>query len=159
MKTNPPAVTIVPPKFSVPVGGTPRLVSSADQETGDDHGNRCGDVDVERRRIVARRQRQRDQQLERMFVNGLHHVIADVAEPQTQCHATDHLADENKTLMEMLSGMKVKYRELDEATLKESDLTSRTPLLIHTKGPHDQIPVDYFGKLLRTSALRSPTGG
>ena len=49
--------------------------------------------------------------------------------------------------------MKLGYRELDETTLREADLKERTSLFIHTKGPHDQVPVDYFGKLLKTSAL------
>jgi hypothetical protein len=67
---------------------------------------------------------------------------------------SDHLADENNELMTMLSGMNVKYVELDEKTLKNTDLQQRCPLFIHTSVKHDQIPVDYFARLLRTSALK-----
>jgi hypothetical protein len=66
---------------------------------------------------------------------------------------TDHLAKRNQELMQLLTGLNMQYRELDEATLKDADLLERMSFFVHTKGPHDQIPVDYFGRLLRTSAL------
>src|SRR5262249_30651623 len=67
---------------------------------------------------------------------------------------TDHLGDENKELMGMLDKAQVRYRELDEASLNDEQLRVRGPVFIHTKGPHDQVPVDYFGRLLQTSGLR-----
>jgi hypothetical protein len=66
---------------------------------------------------------------------------------------TDHLADENKEIMGLLDKAGVKYRTLDEGKLSEDQLSARGPIFVHTKGPHDQVPVDYFGKGVRTSAL------
>jgi hypothetical protein len=66
---------------------------------------------------------------------------------------TDHLAGENQQLMDLLDKAGVKYRKLDEPTLKDDDLIPRGPVFMHTKGPHDQVPLDYFGRLLKTSAL------
>ena len=48
---------------------------------------------------------------------------------------------------------RISYRQLDEATLTDEQLRPRGPVFIHTKGPHDQVPVDYFGKLVKTSSL------
>lgn len=66
---------------------------------------------------------------------------------------TEHLADANKELKGLLDAAGVKYQQLDETTLTDAQLTSRGALFIPTKGPHDQVPVDYFGRLLETSAL------
>jgi hypothetical protein len=61
---------------------------------------------------------------------------------------TDHLADENQELMALLDKAGVKYLKLDEATLSDPQLAPRGPIFMHTKGPHDQVPVDNFGRLL-----------
>ena len=66
---------------------------------------------------------------------------------------TDHLADENKELMGLLDEDGVKYRQLDEATLKDEELKPRGPVFIHTKGPHDQVGLDYFQRLVETVGL------
>jgi hypothetical protein len=66
---------------------------------------------------------------------------------------TDHLADENQEIMKLLDKAGVKYRKLHEEQLTADQLTGRGPVFMHTKGPHDQVPIDYFGKLVATSAL------
>ena len=66
---------------------------------------------------------------------------------------TDHLADENQQLMTMLDGAKVPYQKLDEMNVTDEKFAVRGPSFMHTKGPHDQVPVDYFGRLVKTSAL------
>lgn len=66
---------------------------------------------------------------------------------------TDHLADENQTLMGLLEKAHVEYRKLDEAKLTDEQLKPRGPIFMHTKGPHNDVPVDYFGRLVATSAL------
>ena len=68
---------------------------------------------------------------------------------------TDHLADENKEIMGLLDKAGVKYRTLEETKLSDDELEPRGPVFMHTKGPHDQVPVDYFGKFVGTSALLS----
>ena len=65
---------------------------------------------------------------------------------------TDHLADENQQLTALLDKAGVKHRTLDEATLTDEQLLPRGPVFMHTKGPHDQVPTDYFGRLVKTSA-------
>lgn len=67
---------------------------------------------------------------------------------------TDHLADENAAIMKLLDKAAVMYRQLEEGKLKDKELTARGPVFMHTKGPHDQVPVDYFGRLVGTSALK-----
>ena len=67
---------------------------------------------------------------------------------------TDHLADENQTIMNLLDKAEVKYRKLDEPKLSDEQLKARGPVFMHTKGPHDQVPTDYFGRLVQTSALK-----
>ena len=62
---------------------------------------------------------------------------------------TDHLAEENAELIKLL---RVNHRELDEATLTDEQLLPRGPVFMHTKGPHDQVPTQYFGRLVKTSA-------
>jgi hypothetical protein len=69
---------------------------------------------------------------------------------------TDHLAGENKEIMGLLDKAGVKYTTLDEATVTDEQFAARKPLFMHTKGPHDQVPVDYFGRLLKESALAKP---
>lgn len=66
---------------------------------------------------------------------------------------TDHLADENQQIMALLDKADVKYRRLDEPKAKDDDFAARGVTFMHTKGPHDQVPVDYFGRLVKTSAL------
>jgi hypothetical protein len=66
---------------------------------------------------------------------------------------TDHLADENQAIMKLLDQAGVKYRQLDEPKLSDEQLTARGPVFMHTKGPHDQVPIDYFGRLVGTSSL------
>ncbi len=67
---------------------------------------------------------------------------------------TDHLADENKLIMNQLDKAGVKYKTLEEEKLTDEQLKSRGPVFMHTKGPHDQVPVDYFGRLVQGSALK-----
>ena len=57
---------------------------------------------------------------------------------------TDHLTEENKELMGLLN----KARVLNEAKLSGECFAARGATFMHTKGPHDQVPVDYFGRLL-----------
>jgi hypothetical protein len=66
---------------------------------------------------------------------------------------TDHLADANQQLMALLDKAGVKHKTLEESNLTNEQLQSRAVLFMHTKGPHDQVPVDYFGRLLASSAL------
>jgi hypothetical protein len=66
---------------------------------------------------------------------------------------TDHLANENQQLMGMLKNASVKYQLLDESTITNKQLRARGGIFMHTKGPHDQVPVDYFGRLVKTSSL------
>jgi methylmalonyl-CoA mutase cobalamin-binding subunit len=66
---------------------------------------------------------------------------------------TDHLADENQALMKLLDQAGVKHRQLDEQKLADEQFAARGPVFMHTKGPHDQVPVDYFGRLVQTSTL------
>jgi hypothetical protein len=57
---------------------------------------------------------------------------------------TDHLTEENKELMGLLD----KARVVNEAKLSEEAFAARGATFMHTKGPHDQVPVNYFGRLL-----------
>jgi len=57
---------------------------------------------------------------------------------------TDHLTEENKELMGLLNQARV----LNEAKLSGEGFAARGATFMHTKGPHDQVPVDYFGRLL-----------
>jgi hypothetical protein len=67
---------------------------------------------------------------------------------------TDHLADENQALMKQLDQANVKYRQLDEQKLTDDQLIARGPVFMHAKGPHDQVPIDYFGRLVKTGAVK-----
>jgi hypothetical protein len=67
---------------------------------------------------------------------------------------TDHLADENQALMKLLDQTGVQQRQLDEQKLTDDQLVARGPVFMHTKGPHDQVPIDYFGRLVKTSAVK-----
>jgi len=59
---------------------------------------------------------------------------------------TDHLTEENKELMGLLDKAKL----VNEAKLSDESFAARGATFMHTKGPHDQVPVDYFGRLLPT---------
>ena len=67
---------------------------------------------------------------------------------------TDHLADENQSILDLLDAAGVQYRQLDEPKLTDDQLTARGPAFMHTKGPHDQVPIDYFGRLVKASAVK-----
>ena len=69
---------------------------------------------------------------------------------------TDHLADENRQLMTLLDKAGVKYQKLDETTLSDEQLRFRGPTFMHTKGPHDQVPIEYFGRLLSSFDAHPP---
>jgi len=68
---------------------------------------------------------------------------------------TDHLAPENKTLMDLLAKSKVKFDLLDEPALKDEMFLPRRPLFMHTSLKHNDVPMQnhYFARLLKTSAL------
>jgi hypothetical protein len=68
---------------------------------------------------------------------------------------TDHLADENKTIMDLLAKATVKYDVLEEKTLTDSSLTARRPMFMHTTLAHNDVPMkmNYFQRLLATSSL------
>ena len=66
---------------------------------------------------------------------------------------TDHLAKHNGELMDDLDKMNVAHTTLDEPKLTDAQLEPRGVYFMHTKGPHEQVPVDYFGRLIQTSAL------
>ena len=51
----------------------------------------------------------------------------------------------------VLDKAQVKCSKLDETKLTSEQLRDRRPIFMHTKGPHDQVPVDYFGRLLLSS--------
>jgi hypothetical protein len=73
---------------------------------------------------------------------------------------TEHLADENKTIMDLLSKANVSFGVPDEASLAAGgSLKDREPLFIATKATHDEVPVKYFGVLLKTSSLAKPASG
>jgi hypothetical protein len=67
---------------------------------------------------------------------------------------TQHLADENKELRGLLDTAGVKYQQFDEATVTDAQLRSRGAMFMPVKGPHDEVPVQYFQRLLETSALK-----
>jgi hypothetical protein len=66
---------------------------------------------------------------------------------------TDHLAQRNSQLLQLVKDAGLTPVELDEAALKDADLREKTPIFVHTKLKHDQVPQLYFERLLRTSAL------
>jgi len=70
---------------------------------------------------------------------------------------TEHLADENKTLMGMLDKTKVDYDRLDEIAIGSEVIKRRKPLFIPTTLAHNDVPMkkDYLKRLLETSALAS----
>jgi hypothetical protein len=55
--------------------------------------------------------------------------------------------------MKLLDQAGVKHRQLGEQKLADEQFAARGPVFMHTKGPHDQVPVDYFGRLVQTSTL------
>jgi hypothetical protein len=69
---------------------------------------------------------------------------------------TDHLADTQKEFMADLDKGGTKYQILDEAKVTDAELAMRTTTFIHVKGPHDEVPNQYFGRLLKTSKLGEP---
>jgi hypothetical protein len=70
---------------------------------------------------------------------------------------TEHLADENKLLMDMLTQAKVSFSIPGESSLESGgSLKDREPLFIATQVEHDEVPVRYFGVLLKTSSLAKP---
>jgi hypothetical protein len=72
---------------------------------------------------------------------------------------TEHLADENKTLMEMLDKAHVSYARLEESAVSTDAIKPRTPLFIPTTLPHNDVPMkkDYLKRLVETSALADLT--
>ena len=66
---------------------------------------------------------------------------------------TQHLDAANKELMGLLDKGGVEYAEREEGTATEEQLASRGVTFIPVKGPHDEIPNQYFGRLLKGSAL------
>jgi hypothetical protein len=69
---------------------------------------------------------------------------------------TDHLAATNKEFMGILDKAGTKYQTLDEPTATDAQFATRTMTFIHVKGPHDEVPIQYFGRLLKTSKLGEP---
>ena len=67
---------------------------------------------------------------------------------------TDHLAKTNDIFMDDLAKAHVTFQKLDEATASDAEFEHRGVTFMHTKGPHDQVPVDYFGRLLKTRRWR-----
>ena len=73
---------------------------------------------------------------------------------------TEHLLDENKSLMEMLTKANVSFGVPDESSLTAGgSLKDREPLFVATKVKHDEVAVKYFGVLLKTSSLAKPGSG
>jgi hypothetical protein len=66
---------------------------------------------------------------------------------------TDHLAAANKELMGLLTAAKTPYVAVDEATATDAELARRGTTFMATKVAHDQVPIEYFGRLIRTSEL------
>jgi hypothetical protein len=54
-------------------------------------------------------------------------------------------------LIALLTKSAAPFVQLDEAALTDEQLARRTISFIATKMPHDQVPVEYFGRLVRTS--------
>ena len=67
---------------------------------------------------------------------------------------TTHLAKANEELIGLLDKAKVKHEMLSESTLTDAQLAHRGPTFMPTQIPHDQVPVEYFGRLVRTSELK-----
>jgi hypothetical protein len=68
---------------------------------------------------------------------------------------TQHLAEANKELMGILDKARTAYRTvtLDEATVTDQTFAPRGVSFMPTTVPHDQVPVEYFGRLVKSSAL------
>lgn len=66
---------------------------------------------------------------------------------------TDHLADTNKEFMGLLDAAKVKYQSLDESTLTDAQLAARGVTFFHTVGPHNDVPIMYFGRFVAGADL------
>jgi hypothetical protein len=66
---------------------------------------------------------------------------------------TQHLEQANRELMQLLDRAGTKYESLAEAELTDERLAARTTIFAATQVAHDEVPVKYFGRLLKTSAL------
>jgi ABC-type proline/glycine betaine transport system substrate-binding protein len=68
---------------------------------------------------------------------------------------TEHLADENQELMELLKKARIAYTTLDESMLKPEQFAARQPIFMATKLAHNDVPMknEYFRLLLQTSQL------
>jgi hypothetical protein len=68
---------------------------------------------------------------------------------------TQHLADANKELMGMLDKAGTAYRSLapDEAAVTDQTFARRGVSFMPTTVLHDEVPVEYFGRLVKTSGL------
>ena len=62
---------------------------------------------------------------------------------------THHLAAANKELMDLLRVAKVDYGVLDEATVTDDELARPGTTFMATKVPHAEVPLVYFGRLVR----------
>jgi hypothetical protein len=63
---------------------------------------------------------------------------------------TPHLAKANEELIGLLDKAEVKHQTLTEAALTDAELARRGPTFMATAVPHDQVPVEYFGRLVGT---------
>lgn len=64
---------------------------------------------------------------------------------------TEHLADENTEIMKLLDKANVKYTKLSSPDEAKPGL--RGPIFSPVTVSHDEVPVKYFGPLVRSSAL------
>lgn len=64
---------------------------------------------------------------------------------------TQHLAAANKELMGLLQKVKTDYEALDESVVNDGQLARRGVTFMATKVAHDEVPVEYFGRLVKTS--------
>jgi hypothetical protein len=64
------------------------------------------------------------------------------------------LADTNEgEFMVGLTKAGVKYQVLQEGSATDEELARRMVTFVHVKGPHDEIPNQYFGRLLKGTKL------
>lgn len=70
----------------------------------------------------------------------------------------EDLVDENSTLMEMMETFKVPMQKVDEVTVTDAQLGARGGTFMPTAVKHDEIPIRYFGRLLKTSGLAKRAG-
>ena len=69
---------------------------------------------------------------------------------------TDHLKDENQTLMDLFRKGNIDYLLLQEKSATPEALMQRQPIFIPTSLAHNDVPMktDYFRRLLETSRLK-----